>query len=70
MVKIATIHAHNFDLSVIFILHNFYAAGNFLTTLQRNSQNKFLFYNSADLVEQRNPSMQMAGCTKFLLFLF
>jgi len=70
MVEIATIHAHNFNLSVIFILQNFYAAGKFSTTLQRNSQYKVLFYNSADLVEQRNLSMQMAGSAKFLPLCF
>ena len=65
MVEIATIHAHNFNLSVIFVLQNFYASGKFSTTLQRNSQYKVLFYNRADIIERRTLSNQMAGSPKF-----
>lgn len=70
MVEIATIHAHNFNLSVIFILQNFYASGRFSTTLQRNSQYKVLFYNGADLQELRHLSSQMSSSPKFLPLCF
>ena len=70
MVEIATIHAHNFNLSVVFVLQNFYAGGKFSTTLQRNSQYKVLFYNSADLVELRHLSSQMSNSPKFLPLCF
>jgi hypothetical protein len=70
MVEIATIHAHNFNLSVVFVLQNFYASGKFSTTLQRNSQYKVLFYNSADLSELRHLSSQMSNNPKFLSLCF
>jgi hypothetical protein len=70
MVEIATIHAHNFNLSVVFVLQNFYASGRFSTTLQRNSQYKVLFYNSADLAELRHLSSQMSYNPKFLSLCF
>lgn len=66
MVEIATVHSHNFNLSVVFVLQNFYANGKYSTTLQRNSQYKVLFYNSADLVELRHLSSQMSNSPKFL----
>jgi hypothetical protein len=66
MVEIATVHSHNFNLSVVFVLQNFYANGKYSTTLQRNSQCKVLFYNSVDLVELRHLSSQMSNSHKFL----
>jgi hypothetical protein len=66
MVEIATVHSHNFNLSVVFVFQNFYANGKYSTTLQRNSQYKVLFYNSADLVELRHLSTQMSNNAKFL----
>lgn len=65
MVDIATVHSHNYNLSVIFVLQNFYAQGKFSITLQRNSQYKVIFYNRADVLERRSLSNQLAGSANF-----
>ena len=70
MVEIATVHAHNYNLSVAFVLQNFYASGKFAVTLQKNCQYKVLFYNRGDLVELRSLSVKISNNARFLQFNF
>lgn len=66
MVELVSKDVHNFNISVIFVLQNYFATSKHGKTLTRNCQYKVFFYNRIELLELRNISSQIAAAPNFL----
>jgi len=60
MVNLVSNDCHNFNISVIFVLQNYFAQGRYGKTLIRNCHYKVFFYNRVEQLEMRNISSQVS----------
>lgn len=66
MVQLMTTDVHNYNISVIFTLQNYFANGKFGRTLIRNCHYRTFFYNHVEQLELRNISSQISNAPNFL----
>lgn len=65
MVRLVTSEVHNFNISVVFTLQNYFANGKYGRTLIRNCHYRVFFYNQVEQLELRNISSQIANAPNF-----
>jgi len=65
MVHLVSNDSHNFNISVVFILQNYFAPSRYGKTLVRNCHYKVFFYNRIEQLELRNISTQVSTHPNF-----
>jgi len=65
MVQLASNDVHNFNISVIFVLQNYFAQSRYGKTLIRNCHYKVFFYNRIEQLELRTISTQVSTNPQF-----
>jgi len=66
MVHLASTDSHNFNISVIFVVQNYFASGRYGKTLVRNCHYRLFFYNRIEQLELRNISSQISTYPNFM----
>ena len=65
MVDLLTNDVHNFNITVIIVLQNYFCSGKFGKTLIRNCQYRVFFYNRIEQLELRTISTQISTVPNF-----
>jgi len=65
MLHLVSNDVHNFNISVVFVLQNYFAQSRYGKTLVRNCQYKVFFYNRIEQLELRNISTQVSTHPNF-----
>jgi len=66
IVTLLSVHVHHSNITVVFTLHNFFAASRHGKTIARNLNVKVFFYNRLDLRELKIISSQIGSNPNFL----
>lgn len=67
MVHLVANDVHNFNISVVFVLQNYFAHGRYGKTLVRNCHYRVFFYNQIEQLELRNISSQISTHPNFFI---
>lgn len=70
MIHLVSNDVHNFNISVVFVLQNYFASGKYGRTLIRNCHYRVFFFNPIELLELRTISTHIANAPNFLLHNF